>query len=173
MLLFNNYVWWQQARLAGVLYFYAELWKYVDDAVDEAFRVIPASRRTGPWSHRPPTSWSNTNTLLFRAQYIETTVSHPVHWAVIKTSQISNILNCFLGMSSGSMPDFSDAVQGCSQTYFNFGCNKYLNHCCAICVHFIIVLLRYYAGIIEYLTTCQNMHVFDIIVFFSTETYLL
>ena len=35
------------------MYFYAELWKYIHDAVDEAFRVIPASRQTGPWSHRP------------------------------------------------------------------------------------------------------------------------
>ena len=25
-----------------------------DDSVDEAFRVIPASHRTGPWSHRLP-----------------------------------------------------------------------------------------------------------------------
>ena len=42
---------------------------------------------------------------------------------------------------------------------------------------FIIVLLRYYAGIIEYLTIlycfCQNMHVFDIIVFDFTINIFL
>ena len=49
------------------------------------------------------------------------------------------------------------------------------NHCCAIFVHFINVLLIYYAGIIEYLTIlycfCQNMHVFDIIVFLFHNKY--
>ena len=35
--------------------FMLSFWKYIDDAVDKAFRVMPASRQTGPSrrSHRP------------------------------------------------------------------------------------------------------------------------
>ena len=44
--------------LQGFCIFYDELWKYIDDAVDEAFRVIPASRQTGPWSHHSHLGYS-------------------------------------------------------------------------------------------------------------------